>query len=75
MIATVNADELLTDAAASGATRVLLNAPPELSPKISYPAAVMANSAHLDGAKRFLAFLKSNEAAQVFQRAGFGIAK
>jgi len=63
-----------TDAAASQATHVLFHAPAELSPKITYPAAVIANSAHLDGAKRFLTFLKSSEAAQVFQRAGFGIA-
>jgi molybdate transport system substrate-binding protein len=62
-----------TDVAASGATRVLFNAPAELSPKITYPVAVMANSAHSGGAKRFLAFLKSSEAAQIFQRAGFGV--
>jgi len=64
-----------TDAAASGATRVLLHAPAELSPKITYPAALMANSAHSDAAKRFLTFLKSSEAVQVFQSAGFGIVK
>jgi molybdate transport system substrate-binding protein len=64
-----------TDAAASGATRVLFNAPAELSPKITYPVAVMANSAHSGAAKRFLTFLKSSEAAQIFQRAGFGVVK
>lgn len=64
-----------TDVGASGATRVLFNAPAELSPKITYPVAVIANSAHSGGAKRFLAFLKSNEAAQIFQRAGFGVVK
>ena len=62
-----------TDVATSGATRVFVNALTELSPKITYPVAIMANSAHSGGARRFLAFLKSKEAAQVFQRAGFGI--
>ena len=64
-----------TDVAASGATRVLFNPPAELSPKITYPVAVMANSAHSGAAKRFLAFLKSSEAAEIFQRAGFGAVK
>ena len=64
-----------TDAAASRATHVLFNAPAELSPKITYPVAVMANSAHSVAAKRFLTFLKSGEAAQIFQRAGFGVVK
>jgi molybdate transport system substrate-binding protein len=64
-----------TTDAASGATRVLFNAPAELSPKITYPVAVMANSAHSGAAKRFLTFLKSSEAAQIFQRAGFGVVK
>jgi len=64
-----------TDAAASGATRVLFNVSAEISPKITYPVAMMANSAHAGAAKRFLAFLKSSEAAQIFQRAGFGVVK
>jgi molybdate transport system substrate-binding protein len=64
-----------TDTAASQATRGLLDAPTELSPKITYPVAVMANSTHSGAAKRFLAFLKSSEAAEIFQRAGFGVVK
>ena len=64
-----------TDAAASGGTRVLLHVPADLSPKITYPVAVMANSAHSAAARRFLAFLKSSEAAEIFQLAGFGVVK
>jgi len=64
-----------TDVATSGVSRVLFNAPTELSPKITYPVAVMANSSHSGSAKRFLTFLKSGEAAEIFQRAGFGVVK
>lgn len=64
-----------TDASALSAIRVLLTVPAELSPKIIYPAALINNSAHAGAARRFLTFLKSNEAAQIFQSAGFGVVK
>jgi molybdate transport system substrate-binding protein len=64
-----------TDATLSNATRIALRVAPEMAPKIIYPAAIVANSSHREAAMRFLAFLRSNEAAEIFQQAGFGIAQ
>ena len=64
-----------TDALSSSKVRVALQMPAELAPKIVYPMAILANSAHRVDAGRFLEFLKSDEAVQVFEKLGFGIAK
>jgi molybdate transport system substrate-binding protein len=64
-----------TDALSSSKVRVALQIPAELAPKIVYPMAILANSAHRVDAGRFLEFLKSDEAVQVFEKLGFGIAK
>src|SRR4029079_18053027 len=59
-----NADAAIvyrTDAAG-----VLLEGPPE----ISYPAAVLRESAHPNEARRFVEFLKSDEARRIFVRYG-----
>ena len=58
-----------TDAvAASGVriARIIENGPP-----ISYPAAVMAGAKNANGARRFLQYLRSHEAAATFRRHGF----
>jgi molybdate transport system substrate-binding protein len=72
-----NADAFVykTDALSSSKVRVALQIPAELAPKIVYPMAILANSAHRVDAGRFLEFLKSDEAVQVFEKLGFGIAK
>jgi molybdate transport system substrate-binding protein len=64
-----------TDAMTSHSVRLGLEVPPSLSPRIVYPVAILATSTHRDQAARFLAYLKSPEAVQVFERLGFGITK
>lgn len=64
-----------TDAMISHSARLALEVPPELSPRIVYPVAILENSTHREQAARFLDYLKSSEAEGVFQRLGFGIAK
>ena len=62
-----------TDAMISARVRIALEVPAEFAPKIVYPAAIVAGSRHQDQAQRFLAFLKTEEAGQIFRRLGFGI--
>ena len=62
-----------TDAMISAKVRIALEIPAEFAPKIVYPAAIVAGSRHQDQAQRFLAFLKTEEASQIFRRLGFGI--
>ena len=62
-----------TDAMISAKVRIVLEIPVEFAPKIVYPAAIVAGSPHQDQAQRFLAFLKTEEAGQIFRRLGFGI--
>jgi len=62
-----------TDAMISAKVRIALEIPGEFAPKIVYPAAIVAGSRHQDQAQRFLAFLKTEEAGQIFRRLGFGI--
>jgi len=62
-----------TDAMSSARVRIALEIPAEFAPKIVYPAAIVAGSRHQDQAQRFLAFLKTVEAGQIFRRLGFGI--
>ena len=62
-----------TDAMISGKVRVALEIPSKFAPKIVYPAAIVAGSRHQDQAQRFLAFLKTEEAGQIFRRSGFGV--
>lgn len=64
-----------TDASVVRDVHIMLTVPEELSPKITYPAALVANSANAQATRRFLAFLNSNEAAEIFQNAGFGVVK
>ena len=62
-----------TDAKISAKVRIALEIPAEFAPKIVYPAAIVTGSQHQDQAQRFLAFLKTEEAGQIFRRLGFGI--
>jgi molybdate transport system substrate-binding protein len=62
-----------TDSMISATVRIALEIPAEFAPKIVYPAAIVARSKHQEQAQRFLAFLKTEEAGQVFRRLGFGI--
>ena len=64
-----------TDAMISAKVRIALEIPAEFAPKIVYPAAIVADSRHQEQAQRFLAFLKNEEAGQVFRRLGFGLAQ
>ena len=62
-----------TDAMISAKVRIALQIPAEFAPKIVYPAAIVDGSRHQDQAQRFLAFLKTEEAGQIFRRLGFGL--
>ncbi|HET7227089.1 MAG TPA: molybdate ABC transporter substrate-binding protein, partial [Chthoniobacterales bacterium] len=62
-----------TDAMISIKVRIALEIPAEFAPKIVYSAAILAGSRHQEQAQRLLAFLKTEEAGQVFRRLGFGI--
>lgn len=64
-----------TDTAVCAKCAVVLEVPAEITPKIVYPVAVVANSPHRDAANRFLDYLKSDEVLEIFQRAGFGTTK
>ena len=62
-----------TDARSAPELRVAFTIPAEQSGKIIYPAALLAHSTHRSEAARFLEFIRGNDAADVFQRAGFGL--
>lgn len=62
----------LTDAMASGSRVQIVGEFPEVShPHISYPMAVVRNSARSSEARAFAAFLQSDAADAVFRRMGF----
>jgi molybdate transport system substrate-binding protein len=60
-----------TDALISKAVKVAYEVPAAEGPKISYPAAVVADSRQKAAAQRFLDSLQSAEARQIFLRFGF----
>lgn len=73
-VASGNADAGIvykTDAAISKKVKVVYEVPVAEGPKISYPMALIKDSAQPDAAKKFLAYLSSEEAGQVFLRYGF----
>lgn len=59
-----------TDAFSAGLTPVD-EATADMCGQVIYPAAVMKNSSHIDEAKAFLEYLKSDEASAVFKSVGF----
>jgi molybdate transport system substrate-binding protein len=60
-----------TDAGISKKVRIAYEVPLADGPKISYPFAVIAESKHQEAARRFLAYLESPPALEVFKRYGF----
>jgi molybdate transport system substrate-binding protein len=74
VVASGNADAGIvykTDAAISKKVKVAYEVPPADGPKIVYPVALLAASPQPDGAKKFLAYLSSKPAAEVFRQFGF----
>ena len=59
-----------TDAYSAGLTPVD-EATKEMSGQVIYPAAVMKNALHAEAAKEFLAYLRTDKAASVFESVGF----
>ena len=59
-----------TDAFSAGLTPVDY-ATKEMCGQVIYPAAVMKNSLHAEAAKEFLAYLRTDKAATVFESVGF----
>lgn len=60
-----------TDALISRAVKIAYEVPAAEGPKISYPAAVLADSRQQAAAQRFLDYLQSDSARQIFRRYGF----
>ena len=60
-----------TDAGISKKVRIAYEVPLAGGPKISYPFALLAESRHKEEAGRFLAYLESPPALEVFKRYGF----
>ena len=63
-----------TDAGISRKVRIAYEVPLAGGPRISYPFAVIAGSRNAEAARRFLAYLESPAALEVFGRYGFLIA-
>jgi molybdate transport system substrate-binding protein len=60
-----------TDAAISKKVRAAFEVPPEEGPKISYPMAMVKDAKAPEAAQRFLAYLSSDEAGEIFKKYGF----
>jgi len=60
-----------TDAAISKKVKVAFAVPAADAPKISYPIALVKNPPQPEAAKKFIAFLESDAAAEVFRKFGF----
>lgn len=60
-----------TDAAISPSVKVIYEVPVSDVPRISYPIAVMAHSAHAKAARAAIAYLEGAEARAAFERFGF----
>jgi molybdate transport system substrate-binding protein len=64
-----------TDSMISKKVKIAYEVPAGDAPKISYPVALVKGAAQPDAAKKFLAYLGSDPAADVFTRAGFNVLK
>jgi molybdate transport system substrate-binding protein len=60
-----------TDALTSKKVKIACLVPPAEGPKISYPIALVKGATDLEAARKFLAYMESNDAAKVFRRYGF----
>jgi molybdate transport system substrate-binding protein len=61
----------VTDVATTRHTKIAFAVPPGDAPPITYPAALIRTGLNPEGGRRWLAFLKTGEATEVFTRAGF----
>ncbi len=61
-----------TDALISKKVRIAFEVPASRGPKISYPFALLKDAPHAAEARRFLSYLSSPPARDVFRRYGFG---
>lgn len=64
-----------TDAATSDKVTVVCEAPADVAPKINYPVAVIASSKQATAAQDFLNYLKTSDAAAIFEKYSFTMAK
>jgi molybdate transport system substrate-binding protein len=64
-----------TDAAISSKVRVACEIPASEGPAISYPLAVVKGARNLAAARKFVEYLNSSDATQVFQHYGFIVLK
>ncbi len=62
-----------TDVAASKTVKIACEIPAECAPAIVYPVAQMKDAPDAAGAAKFLVFLQSKKAKEVFQRFGFTV--
>jgi molybdate transport system substrate-binding protein len=62
-----------TDVAIAHHARLAFTVAAADGPAIRYPAAVIRSGANVDGGRRFLAYLRGDEAARVFARRGFEV--
>lgn len=62
-----------TDAAISKRVKIACEIPTAEAPEISYPMAVVKDSKQAEAAKKFVLYLDSPAAAQVFEKFGFAI--
>ncbi len=60
-----------TDAGVSKKVKIVFRVPPAETPRISYPLAMVKESAQKAEATKFLTYLTSNEARKVFEKFGF----
>jgi molybdate transport system substrate-binding protein len=64
-----------TDAAISTKVRIACEIPASEGPAISYPIAVLRSARNVASARKFMEYLSSADATQVFQRYGFIVLK
>lgn len=60
-----------TDAAISKKVQVACEIPAAIGPKISYPLAITKNAKQVESAKKFVDYLNSDAAANIFEKYGF----
>jgi len=64
-----------TDASISKKVKVAYEVPAASGPKISYPLAVTKNAKQVESAKKFVAYLNSDDVAKIFEKYGFIVLK
>jgi len=64
-----------TDAAITARVKVVCEVPASEGPAISYPVAVLRDARNISAARRFVEYLSSPDATQVFQHYGFIVLK